>query len=272
VLLIVFTSQARRRSAPSGALPKIGGAVLWLGSALTGCLEEQRYLGLNQPVLMTPAVPVAYVTEDEDPVYRIDREFPLAITPPSAAQLAQLGADAAGRMLPFPRLPWVRRHDLELQVDYAVSNQSSEALTATVTLNGINEFFYYAPGPENFHQWQRRIALLPGQRVHGTVTELQLDELAVDLASVVNGAPNSNLIVDPASQSGRDPRVAMYIPSVVPGLVGLRAGLETMRNVDLTLELTIRVQDHEGRASVRGDDHWQLPTPTAFVPIVPVAD
>lgn len=243
-----------------------------VASSSTGCLEEQRYEDVGQTVLLTPDTQPAYFTEDDDPVYRVDREFMLGITPPSDMQLAQLTADAQGQELPFPRLPWVSLHDLDLQLDYALTNHSSETLTAMVTLNGINEFVYYAPGPENFHQWERRIALAPGQRVSGIVTELELDEVAIDLATVVNGPPNSNLIVDRKSQSGRDPRVQSFRPKVIPGLVGLRAGLETTAAVDLTLEIAIRLQDHGDRATRRGDPRWMLPTPAPFVPVVPEDD
>jgi hypothetical protein len=238
----------------------------------TSCIEEQRYDYVGEQVMLTPATPVAYVTEDDDPVYRVDREFLLGITPPKAADLTRLTAEAQGKMLPFPRLPWVRLHDLELQLDYALENHSDQALTALITINGINEFVYYAPGPENLHQWERRVALTPGQRVTGIVTELELDELAVDLATVVNGATNSNLVVTRMSQSSRDPRVQSFIPSVIPGLVGVRAGLETGVAVDLTLEISIRLQDHGDRATKRGDTRWDIPPPAAFVPIVPEED
>lgn len=242
-------------------------AALALGSA--ACIEEQRYDHVGETVLLTPATPVAYVTENDDPVYRVDREFLLGITPPKAADLTRLTAEAQGKMLPFPRLPWVTLHDLELQLDYALSNNSEQALTALITINGINEFVYYAPGPENLHQWERRVAMTPHQRVTGIVTELELDELAIDLATVVNGPTNSNLVVTRMSQSGRDPRVASFIPSVIPGLVGVRAGLETSVALDMTLEVSIRVQDHGDRATKRGATRWELPPPAPFVPIVP---
>ena len=245
-------------------------AVLALASA--ACIEEQRYDHVGETVLLTPATPVAYVTEDDDPVYRVDREFLLGITPPSAADLARLSAEAQGKMLPFPRLPWVARHDLELQLDYALTNNSEQALTALITINGINEFVYYAPGPENLHQWELRVAMAPHQRIDGSITELELDELAVDLATVVNGPTNSNLVVTRTSQSGRDPRVQSFIPSVIPGLVGVRAGLETSVALDMTLEVSIRLQDHGDRATKRGETRWQIPAPAPFVPIVPEED
>jgi hypothetical protein len=251
-----------------------GGQVLLALALLAGssCIEEQRYEAVGETVLLTADTPPSYLTEDDEPVFRVDRPFLLRITPPTAGDLSRLTAAAQGKMLSSPRMPWVALHDLELQLDYALTNDSDETLTALVTLNGINEFLYYAPGPENFHQWERRISLAPHQRVHGTVTELELDEVAVDLATVANGAPNSNLVVERMSQSGRDPRVQSFIPAVIPGLVGLRAGLETMRAVPLTLEISIRVQDHGERATKRGERRWEMPEPAPFVPVVPEDD
>jgi hypothetical protein len=234
-----------------------------------GCLEESRYHVVQEQVELTADTPPAYVTEDDEEVFRVDRAFALRITAPSQAALAQLTRDAPGRTTNYPRLPWVSLHDLELQLDYAITNASEEPITAMVTLNGVNEFQYYAPGPENLHQWERRIALAPRQRVTGTVTELEMDEIAIDLATVVNGAPNSNLVVDRNSQSGRDPRVSQYVPRVVPGLVGVRAGIESMRAAPVVLEVFIRVQDHEDRAQPRGEASWQLPEAAPFTPIVP---
>lgn len=256
----------------------LGGALALALSLLSGCLEEQRYQVVGALVQMTPDLAPAFTTADGAQIYRVDAPFPLRITPPPAGQLDKLAAEAQGKMLPFPRLPWVSLHDLELELDYAVTNNSAQAVLATVTLNGINEFVYYAPGPEDLHQWQRRIGLAPGQRVTGTVTELEMDELAIDLATVVNGAPNSNLVVEFQSQSGRDPRIQAYIPKVIPGLDGVRAGLEVIGGDNamapapaLTLELSILVKDHNDRACKRGQTNWELPIAMPFTPIVPAA-
>jgi hypothetical protein len=241
---------------------------LALGFTL-GCLAEQRYHQLDKTVELTADAVPSFFTENNDPVYRIDAPFPLRITAPSEGELARLTREATGRTMNYPRLPWVSLHDLALQLDYALSNDSEQPITVLIALNGVNEFQYYAPGPEDLNQWERRVALAPHQRITGTITELELDEVAVDLATVVNGAPNSNLVVDRNSQSSRDPRVTPYLPSVVPGLVGVRAGMETSRAAHVVLELTIRVNDLGDRAQPRGARSWALPEAAPFVPIVP---
>ncbi len=240
-----------------------------LSSALLGCLTEQRYHVLDGEVQLTADAMPTYMTEDDQAIYRVDAPFSLRITPPSGADLARLTREAAGKTTLYPRLPWVALHDLALQLDYAIENDSDRAMNVLVFFNGTNEFQYYAPGQEDLNQWERRIALDPHERVSGTVTELELDEIAVDLATVLNGAPNSNLVVARNSQSSRDPRVAPFLPTVVPGLVGVRAGIETTLAAHVVLELTLRVTDHGDRASPRGDRSWRLPEPAPFTPIVP---
>lgn len=241
-----------------------GALLLWCGA----CVQEQRYAIENQAVALTADTAPAAVNADDDPIFIVARDFELPITPPPARELQRLASAAQGGMLPFPRLPWVELHDLELQLDYALANQSEDDVVAMVFVNGRSEFHSYAPGPEDFNQWERRFALGPRARVTGTITELELDEVAVDLATVVNGAPNSNQVVHFQSQSGRDDRIDQFIPPVVPGLIGFSAGIQAGQAADVVLEISVRVQDHGARAAARGKRRWEpLPEPTPFTPV-----
>jgi hypothetical protein len=236
------------------------------------CVEEERYAIMRQDVKMHADEKPTAFTEEKDPIFIVERRFSFQITPPSQAELQHLAQGAQGRKLPFPRLPWIERQDEEIQVDYALENRGKAAISVMVFLDGINEFDRYTPGPEDFHQWEHRYELQPGERISDTITELEMDEVAIDLATVVNGAPNSNQVVQFQSQSGRDPRVKKYVPKVVPGLVGFEMGLQTGAAAELRLTLSARVQDHGGRIAERGEKIWQLPTPTDFVPVVPKED
>jgi hypothetical protein len=237
-------------------------------SILASCvLEEQRYVIESEAVALTADTAPAFVNGDEE-LFIVTRAFELPITPARNADLDRLTQRAEGLDLPYPRLPWVDRGDLELELAYTLANQGDTELLATVTLNGRNEFHVYTPGLEDFNQWERRFALGPKERVHGIVTERELEEMAIDLATVVNGAPVSNLVVHFQSQSGRDDRVAAYVPQVVPGLVGLIAGIMTNEAADVVLEISLRAQDHGERLAKRGERRWQLPEAAPFVPVV----
>lgn len=248
---------------------------LALGAGLGGgcVLEEQRYVVENQAVALTAGTAPAFVTEDDDEIFIVTRDFEFPIRPPKDSDLTRLTEKAEGQNLPFPRLPWVDHEDIEYELAYTLANQSDTDVLASVILNGRNEFNVYTPGPEDFNQWERRFELKPKERVEGVVTELELDEIAVDLATVVNGAPSSNLVVHFQSQSGRDDRIQQYIPDVIPGLIGLTAGIMTNEAADVVLEISIRAQDHGDRLAKRGEKRWEeLPEPTPFVPVVPDED
>lgn len=230
-----------------------------------GCVEEQRYAIENQSVALTENTAPAFVTDDDDEIFIVTRAFELPISPPKNSDMSKLMRTQAE---PFPRAPWVDHNDLELQLDYTLANQGDTEVLAGIILNGQNEFNLYTPGPLDFNQWERSFALGPKERVHGTVTELEMDEIAVDLATVVNGAPNSNQVVQFQSQSGRDPRVREFIPKRVPGLVGITAGIMTTAAANVVLEISVRVQDHGDRLAKRGQKAWMLPEPEPFVPVV----
>jgi hypothetical protein len=252
---------------------------LALGLALAGCLEEQRYAIERQSVHLEANAASAFEDDDDDPVFVAKHHFSLQITPPPDGVLDLLTRKAQGMKLPFPRLPWVQHQDYDIEVDYELENRSREAVTALVFLDGIDEFFVYTPGPEDFHQYEHRVRIEPGEKFEGTISEREMDEVAIDLATVVNGYPNSNQVVQFESQSGSDPRVQKYIPSVIPGLVGFELGIQSGPLSDMTsapdliLRLSVRVQDHDDRIPRRGDPRWNpLPTPTPFVPVVPPED
>jgi hypothetical protein len=236
---------------------------------LSGCLEEQRYVVENKSLAITASTPVAFVDDDDNPFWVVERSFELPISPPSDTMLNALAMKAQGMNLPFPRMPWVEREDLELQVDYTLANLDDSAKVVGIRVDGVSEFFAYTPGIEDFHQWERIIALGPRQRVTGSITELEMDEVAIDLATVVNGAPNSNEVVHVLSQSSLDTRIKQYIPEVIPGLVAMRFGLITGQMGNVVLELSVRAQDHGDRLAERGETRWPLPMPMPFVPVVP---
>lgn len=229
------------------------------------CVEEQRYAIENQSVALTADTAPAFVTDDDEEIFIVTRAFELPITAPKSSEMSKL---MRSQPAPFPRAPWVDHDDLELQLDYTLANQGDDTVLAGIILDGQNEFHLYTPGPEDFHQWERRFMLGPKERVHGTVTELEMDEIAIDLATVVNGAPNSNQVVHFQSQSGRDPRSRAFIPKRIPGLVGFSAGIMTTQAADVVLEISVRVQDHGDRLAKRGERFWTLPEPEAFVPVV----
>jgi hypothetical protein len=178
--------------------------------------------------------------------------------------------------LPYPRLPWVERDDLGIQVDFVLDNLDDQEREVAVIVNGFNEFHEYMPGVTviddeavvDYAQWERLYQLEPQQRMARTLREEDFDEVAVDLATVVNGAPNSNEVVFFENKSSDDPRAEPYIPAVIPGLVGFRLGLRANAAANLLLEATVRVRDRSERLIDDGEQVLEA-MPEAFVPVAP---
>jgi len=183
--------------------------------------------------------------------------------------------------LPYDRMPWVELGDLDMEVDWALTNLTDSTGRVALTLNGFTEFHEYMPSfvvddeevIPDFAQWERDMELEPYQTRYGTIRVEELDEVAIDLATVANGAPNPNQVVYFENQSDHDERVQSYIPSVIAGLTGFRIGLRAQGLPDCgsadcgvyVLEVSVRVRDEDrDRLAVQGEEVWELPTPTVL--------
>lgn len=213
----------------------------------------------------------AFLATEDGAFYFIEQRVEFDIERPTDANLAALAATPAP---PFARSPWVGRDDVAVEVDWALTNLTGDPAEVTLTFNGVNEFFEYMPNfvvddgdvVADFSQWERRLVLEPFETREGTVREQEMDEIAVDLATVVNGAPNANQIVYFENQSDHDPRAEPFIPEVIPGLVGFRAGLQATGTRRLVLEMTVRLRDLDDRLA-DPDERWELPVPVVFRPV-----
>jgi hypothetical protein len=252
--------------------------------SLTGC-SDVSYVGDAgfQQFAMTAATPALAVGE-ESALYLVEQTIELPIREPRPAQFDALSTIPEGVTIPYARMPWVKRHDYEIQIDYTIINLDDAQRRVTVVLNGGNEFHEYMPGfiiddeevIVEFSGWENTLVLEPLGRASGTIREEEIDEIAADLATVVNGVTNANTIVHPNSQSAHDPRAIPFVPSVVPALVALRLGVRTEGPAgddpmmpppapNLVVEWTLRVRDTKDRV-VRPSRAWQLPARIAFEP------
>jgi hypothetical protein len=246
-----------------------------------GCNDERRYIGEGgfYQVALTESTAAAYAAEDAA-LYIVEERVEVPILRPTETALEDL-RQAAGNFegLPFPRLPWVERDDLAIEVDFTLSNLDEAERQVAVIINGFNEFHEYQPGvtlvdeePEaDFSQWERLYELAPEERKTGTVREEEFDEAAVDLATVVNGAPNSNSVVFFENKSSDDERNRQYIPEVIPGLAGFRIGLRATQAGRIVLDVSVRVRDAGDRLANVDDEPFAI-MPEPFVPVALVEE
>ncbi len=246
---------------------------------LGGCNLSQSYVTPNGVSVVQLAMPpgTAPIAMSRDSVlYSVETEVYFPVRAPSDAEMDGLNAMSA-QASPFARMPWVQRHDYEIELNLVVTNVDTSRLTASVTVNGINEFNRYLPGftveedtiIPDFSQWERTWSFAPGERRVITIREEELAEIATDLASVVNtnvtfGEPDpmtmmaptcsdiANEIVYFMNQGGIDERSSMCIPTVIPGLVGFVLGLRATGSPGepppmIAVEASVRLRDVHAR-------------------------
>lgn len=225
---------------------------------------------------MTDATPPLVMT-DEESLYWVENRVEFPLTPPTAEELAELGTAAP---VPYATMPWVLLGDIDLEVDLVVTNLMDERRIVDITLNGINEFHEYVPSfvvdddevIVDFAQWERSVVIEAGEQYQVTITGRELIEVATDLATVVNGAPNANEVVYFENQSGiPDPRIDPYIPATIPGLVGMRLGIRSSSDTppSIVVEASVRLIDREHKVADDPDDPetlWTPPAPAIFTP------
>lgn len=264
-----------------------------LGALLTGCNLEQRYLQPDGSRVYAAAITEttpAFLAGEEESLFIVESRIDFPIHAPTNEEMAALSTDP---IAPFARRPWVERNDFEAELDLTVSNLDDTAMNVTITVNGINEFNEYVPAAAvvdedlviDFAQWERTYRLEAGERRSVTVREEELDEIAVDLASVVNMVDGvdcgyqANQIVYFMNQSSLDVRSMRCIPGIVPGLVGVKIGVRvtgggadpvTMMAVGprASVEGTVRLRDVGDRVATANDIPWTLPVPVPFTPLV----
>jgi hypothetical protein len=248
------------------------------GVALSGsaCTDERRYVGedgLYQVALDSDTM--AAVEAEDAQVFIVERRVELPVKPPSETALEDL-YQAAGEFenLPFPRLPWIESGDIAVQVDFTLTNLGDAEREVAVIVNGFNEFHEYNPGVTviddepvaDYAQWERLYELAPLSRITRSIREEEFDEMAVDLATVVNGAPNSNLVVFFENKSPSDERSQPFIPEIVPGLMGFRIGLRATAAARVLLEASVRVRDVESFLAEEDEEPFMV-QPELFAPV-----
>jgi hypothetical protein len=250
-----------------------------LASVVLGCSDERTYIGDGggyHVEIMADAMPT-FVGERGETLFIVEQRIEVPVIAPTAAELSALeraAADYPG--LPFPRAPWLERGELAIEVDFVLENLTDSEQQIAVIANGFNEFHEYQPGvvvideepTPDYAQWEWVYKLAPRQRVGRTIREDEFDEMAVDLATVVNGAPNSNQVVFFENNSSDDPRNQPFIPALIPGLCGFRLGMRTTSAAGATLDASVRVRDTEGLLA-DSEDEVLLVQPQAFTPVAP---
>lgn len=282
------------------AAPGGPGFIVWL-AALSAAVSSTATLGgcSDDTTRRLDPVSVAMVGNDgfapvyddqELTIYEAKTSLMLPIIAPTPSQFEALSNAASD---PFERLPWVGQNDVHVQVTWTLSNLDPGAHAVWVMLDPWNEFGRYQPAVHMDGEQAVRdlsgidmLFEVPGTedeaepRIVGTFTFDDMDELAVDFATVfkiLNDAvpvdaeeedPRPTLVnhaFNVRDRSNRSPLLAPYRPSVVPGLVGFDYGVRTSEHANVALELLVELRDDGDRVAERGQVVPMLEPPETII-------
>jgi hypothetical protein len=275
-----------RHEAPKvgGSRPLLGAISLLLalgglGVACSNGSAEQitAPVALGMTDKMTP-----YYSDGQLTLYQVQTPVQLPVRRPTDGDLQGLGAAPKGTM--FPRAPFLKAGDESVEVRYVISNVDAAQHTVWLLIDPWNEFVRWKPGVTVVNDevtvpnYGYDLAfIVPGkQRIEGTITPDDMQEIAIKLASVEkllaspptmqagaygatmdNSLGQTNLcnnIFNPQNRSNSgDLLYTPWIPPVIPGVTGFDLGLRTMDKANVAVEITIDVHDLNGNRFVQQD-------------------
>ncbi len=259
-------------------------------SAAAGCASDETRRLDPISVALSESVPPVY-SDGELTIYEAKTGLSLPIIAPRREQLDALSQE---EMDPFARRPWVTHDDVGVQVTWTLSNLDAESRSVWVMIDPWNEFGRYEPAIQGEGDEAVRdlsgidmLFLVPGTdeddgaRLVGTFTFDDMDELAVDFATVFkilnDAVPASEEDEDPRStlvnhafnvrnRTYASPLLEPYRPSVVPGLIGFDFGVRTAAPANVALEIAVEIVDRRGdRVAERGESARLLLEPEAVI-------
>lgn len=268
--------------------------------ATLGCGEKEETRTL-EPVRLAMTDQLAPIYEEQEmSLFEVKLAVPFPIAAPTDATLSELSGQAAD---PFPRMPYLHQSELSIQISWTLSNLDKANHNVELLIDPWNEFGRYWPGMSvtNAQREQQQPNLsgidvlyeLPGlddgrdSRRHGTLTIQDMDELAIDFATVMNiiaTAPPPDPTLDAAenpavglvnhafaveNRSYKDVVIQPYIPKTVPGLTGIDLGLRTYEPANVAIEIVVEVVDKGSGKVIKRDETKRTPMeePTEFVTI-----
>jgi hypothetical protein len=275
-------------------------ALLGLFAAVAaGCGEKDETQTLEPVQLgMTDQATAIYEQQDTQ-IFEVKLPVKLPIKAPSPADLDEL---AASPTPPYPRGLWLTNQDVKVQVTWTITNLDPTDHNVELLIDPWNEFGRYWPGMSVTDvQRQEQMPNLSGidvlmhvngtqspgpSRKHGTLTFEDMNELAIDLGTVMNiiatlpppdptmeAADNPsvglvNHVFNVQNRSFKDVLAKPYIPSVIPGLTGFDLGLRTYEPANVAIEIVTEIVDKgTGKVVLRGESDPILDEPTDFITI-----
>ncbi|MET0792502.1 MAG: hypothetical protein ABW061_13355 [Polyangiaceae bacterium] len=262
--------------------PQLLALAVALGCALftVGCnnQDEDRNLDPEQVGLTPDVAPI--FDDGETQLFEVKRGMQFPILQPTAEQQALLAGQAVE---PYGRMPWVTNKDSKVQLTWTLSNLDDEQHVVELLIDPWNEFGRYYPGmtltnaeeqefQPNSSGIDHYYVLDPSSagdssRRHGTFTFDDMNEMAIDFATVQNMIDwpeplplpggvqeDPDMMTDPLptyanhafnliNHSYNDPLIQRYIPQVIAGLTGIDFGFRTTEKATIAMDIQIEIVD-----------------------------
>jgi hypothetical protein len=213
----------------------------------------------------------AFYDDGEVKLFQVSGDVTLPVRNPSDSERQGL----AHPISPFDHSPWITPDKVGVQVTWTLANLDQEDHQVDVLVDPWNEYGRYVPGlamvgedaVPNLSGYQEAYEL-PGlgsgrpSRITHVLSYEDMDELATDFATVINiiangpmamedeeedprvGLVNHTFHVD--NRSGKDPLTDVYIPDVIPALLGFQLSVRTSEPVNVAIEFVVEVVDKDG--------------------------
>ena len=290
----------------------LGITLAWLVAAGCGAQVDDRNLAPSE-VGMTKTVPPVF-DNGETQLFEVKRGLQFPIVAPTASEQAALGKDVQ----PYGRTPWLTNQDVKVQLTWTLSNLDDSEQVVEVLVDPWNEFGRYYPGMQladaNEQKFEPNLSGIDhyfvlaassageSSRRHGTFTFEDMNELAIDFATVQNmmlsplplpggAAQDPDMMTNPLptyanhafnnqNRSYNDVLVRPYIPQVIAGLTGVDFGFriskptctpepgKTCGGATVALEIAVEIVDQgKGRVQQEGGNKPLLDPPKQVVTV-----
>lgn len=155
------------------------------------------------------------------------------------------------------KVPYVRRDDMDIEIEWTVKNLANKDGQATIKVNGANEWFSYVPADFVFNPEKDEtppplmggipLAVPADTTITGVFREDQSREAAIALELITRGGQNAfaALLQNHADTAQFTNTKGKTVPSkVFAGLV--RFDISFTADQHMVMEYAIRVRDHRG--------------------------
>ena len=252
--------------------------------------------------------------DGETQLFEVKRGLQFPIVAPTASEQNALGKDVE----PYGRTPWITNQDVKVQLTWTLSNLDDSEQVVEVLVDPWNEFGRYYPGMQladaNEQKFEPNLSGIDhyfvlaassageSSRRHGTFTFDDMNEMAIDFATVQNMIKNPpplpggvqedpDMMTDPLpiyanhafniqNHSYNDVLVQPYIPQVIAGLTGVDFGFRISEptctptpqmpcgGATVALEIAIEIVDEgKGRVQEQGGSKKLLVATTEVVTV-----